>query len=391
MYNNKNHTYYLPTYEECRAICDKYDNFQFYEKISFIDGYKVSTFNYRLVDYNDFSNPLGDNTTRAFEMRGICYVFNLDGTLFKRFLLMEKFFNLNQVENTQLSNIINIPIKDIYDKCDGSVINFIELPNGKILAKSKLCVDNEQAIKATNIYLNSPNIKKMVEYFMGKDIMPIMEYVSPTNRVVLKYKETKLILLRLRDLKTGNYYDLDMYPDLNNIETAQKETNTSWEKLISLSETIKDKEGWVITLESGMMVKLKTKYYFDLHHLTTESIHREDFLIEKVIDDEIDDIISKIELSDIEILAIIDNVVKVTTNYLHNATKKVEYLLDEFENTYNSSRKDFVLNYGKKDKYFGYVMSVISGNEPLLVITEDLKKYTYRLSNAKDFIKNGDF
>lgn len=50
------YSYYLPTYEECKAICDKYDNFQFYEGVTYVDGYKISSFNYRLIGYNDFIN-----------------------------------------------------------------------------------------------------------------------------------------------------------------------------------------------------------------------------------------------------------------------------------------------------------------------------------------------
>ena len=101
--------YYLPKYEEAKAIAEKYDNFQFYEKEQGVDGYSIRTFNYRLVGYNDFKHPLGeDSEVSAFELRGLSYVFNEDGSLFKRYLLMNKFFNLNQVETTLYDNMKDV-------------------------------------------------------------------------------------------------------------------------------------------------------------------------------------------------------------------------------------------------------------------------------------------
>lgn len=47
--------YFIPTYEQCRAICDANDNFIFYETKHVIDGYNVSIFNYRLAQPKDFT------------------------------------------------------------------------------------------------------------------------------------------------------------------------------------------------------------------------------------------------------------------------------------------------------------------------------------------------
>jgi T4 RnlA family RNA ligase len=385
--------YYLPSYEDCKAICEKYEYFQFYEGVTMVDGFKISTFNYRLIGYNDFIQPLGaDSPIKSFELRGITFVFNEDGSLYKRFLLMNKFFNLNQVEETQYHAIKDIPIKKVHDKCDGSVINFIQLPNGRILAKTKMCVDNTQAIWATEVYESTPAIKEMVTWALERNIMPIMEYVSPRNRVVLKYKKTDLILLRFRDLETGEYLDLDIYPKISELETPQTEPYSTWEEMTELIETAREKEGWVVTLENGMMVKLKTKWYCDLHHTLTEAIHREDFLIEKTITEEIDDVIGQVEPDDEEVLALIDNVITVTVDYILRASKIVESKVKDYHEKYNGSRKDFVINYGKKDKYFSYVMTVIDGRETALsAVTKDLKQYANKLEQARSFISNGDF
>ena len=91
--------YFIPTYAQCREICDANDNFTFFETKHVIDGYKISIFSYRLAMPTLFTNPIpGRADIMAHEMRGITFVWNLDGSLFSHFLLMDKFFNLNQSE-----------------------------------------------------------------------------------------------------------------------------------------------------------------------------------------------------------------------------------------------------------------------------------------------------
>ena len=101
----------IPTYDDCLEICSV-ENSPFYESKYLIDGFPISIFNYRLAQFKDFDNPLPNNINiKAFEMRGLTFVFNKDGSLFKRFLLLEKFFNLNQVPNTMYSIVKNYKIK----------------------------------------------------------------------------------------------------------------------------------------------------------------------------------------------------------------------------------------------------------------------------------------
>ena len=97
--------YNIPTYDEALALVNKVDS-PFYESKSIVGGYAVSTFNYRLASWSDFNIP------GSKEMRGISYVFGLDGSLFKRYLLLEKFFNLNQVPDTMYSEVKDFKKKD---------------------------------------------------------------------------------------------------------------------------------------------------------------------------------------------------------------------------------------------------------------------------------------
>ena len=49
------------SYEDAKRVCEKYDNFHFYEYNHRIDGYKLAGFKYFICGWNDFADPLGDN------------------------------------------------------------------------------------------------------------------------------------------------------------------------------------------------------------------------------------------------------------------------------------------------------------------------------------------
>jgi T4 RnlA family RNA ligase len=210
---SKDSQHYLPTYEDCVEMCTKEES-AFYESKFVLDGYAVSVFNYRLAQYKDFVTPLENRPeVKAYEMRGLTFVFNKDGSLFKRFLLLEKFFNLNQVPESMYSIVKNYKIKFVNNKEDGSIASYIQLPNDKILGKSKMGFDNEQANGINRIYRTRTDVKQFVDWCIDNNITAIFEYVSPANRIVLRYLEEDLILLRMRDNSTGKHLNIKDYLD----------------------------------------------------------------------------------------------------------------------------------------------------------------------------------
>ena len=201
-------SHYLPTYEDCVEMCSR-EEAPFYESKFVIDGYPISVFNYRLAQYKDFVTPLENRPdVKAYEMRGLTFVFNTDGSLYKRFLLLEKFFNLNQVPESAYSIVKNYKIKFVNNKEDGSIASYIQLPNGKILGKSKMGFDNELANGINRVYRTRTDVKEFVDWCIDNNITAIFEYVSPANRIVLRYLEEDLILLRMRNNSTGKHLDI---------------------------------------------------------------------------------------------------------------------------------------------------------------------------------------
>lgn len=376
--------FYIPSYEEAVDLVNRTGSLTFYESVQYVDGYKISVFNYRLASYNDFVE------NNAYEMRGLVYVFNTDGTFYKSFRLLHKFFNLNQVAETQFDLIKDLKINNITNKEDGSVISFIQLPNGKVLAKSKMSVlDNTQSLMAQEIYDTNPTIKKIVDYTLANDFVAIFELVSPFNRVVLKYEQTELILIRLRDNKNGVYLPLNSLGELLiGVKTPKVESYSTWDEILSLGDTIEDIEGWVVDC-GGYLVKYKTKWYCDRHHLLTDYIHRPDFLIEKVLDEQIDDVLGQIGEDDVEVRALIDSVIKRVNDFLIETIKDINSKVEEFETLYKKDVKAFAIA-NKKAKYFGMYMAVINvQQDPFTVVCRYLKNKTYYLGNAKEFVESG--
>jgi T4 RnlA family RNA ligase len=376
--------YFIPTYNEAVSMTGGTEDL-FYSSEYNIDGYKIVVFNYRLAQYNDFINPPG-GVRNAFEMRGLTYVFNTDGTLYERYLLLDKFFNLNQVPSTLYSEVKDLKINNIYSKEDGSVITFIKLPNGKVIAKTKMSFEADQAKGANLVYSENNKLKDFINWTLENNITAIFEYVAPDNRIVLKYYERDLILLRLRDNKTGEYLNLNDFKEkLEGIKLASKYEFTLNE-LIELAKSESDIEGWVVQFEGGKMIKIKTEWYFTLHGLITEDIHRENLLIGHILDENIDDILSKIEVDDVET---IDRI-----NYITEVVQKwIKLRMSSINNTYliyeKLGRKEFALSY-IKDKDFPFVMVKANGRDLYGELVKYLKKVTYRLESARSWLESAE-
>ena len=361
--------FHLPNYINCLEICEKSDGL-FYESKFSIEGYNISIFNCRLSTYNDFV------TYGAFELRGLTFVFNLDGSVYKRFLLMEKFFNINENVSTLFDVVKDKKVNSVYLKEDGSIINFIELPNGKILAKSKMSFESNQAIMAQDLFESNANINKFVKDCISKDLVPVFEYVGPMNRVVVKYDNSDLILLRLRDNKTGNYLSIDGYDGVSKPMSFK----FTLSDLMNLKGNLEGIEGWIVEFVDGQKVKIKTDWYFSLHKIFTDYSNREDYLIDMILDEKIDDVLSVLDYGS-ESRKFVELVLDTTNRKVMDISNEVDKVLS----TYDGDRKAFALEYNNH-KLFGIMMQVISGKDKMEVIKSSIKKITYRLSGAREWL-----
>lgn len=359
----------IPTYDECVEMCNRIDS-PFYESKTEYDGYPISIFNYRLASYDDFDNPLKDKPyIKGNEMRGITFVFNKDGSLYNRFLLLEKFFNLNQVPDSMYHVVKDYKIKYINNKEDGSIASFIKLPNGKIIGKSKMGFDNDQAVGINRIYKTNEDIKSFVDWCFNNNIIPIFEYVSPFNRIVLKYSNEELILLRLRNNKTGKHIDIKEHLDkIGSIKIAPFEDDHTLDELIELSKSVEDKEGWVVQFDNDKMIKIKTKWYLDLHSIYTNDLYHENKLIELIINDKIDDILGQIPENEIQLHDRINKIIYIVKKSLKEKELEIKKAYSDFIKS-GLSKKEYAINNKKGNPNFSFVMNMLK--------IEELKKMSY--------------
>jgi T4 RnlA family RNA ligase len=385
------HKSYIPSYEEAVEMCSGEDD-TFYESKYEVEGYPVSVFNYRLAQYKDFDMPIPSKPElKGFEMRGLTFVFNKDGSLYNRYVLLEKFFNLNQVPNSMYSIVKDYKIRYVNNKEDGSIATFVKLPNGKILGKSKMGFDNDQANGINKIYKNNSDVKSFVDWSLNNDIVPIFEYVAPHNRIVLRYSEEELILLRLRDNKTGKHIDIKEHLDkIGSIKIAPFEDDNTLDDLIEKSKTEVDKEGWIVQFDNDHMLKIKTDWYFQRHGLLTNDIYREHIIIGYILDDLIDDVISQIPEDEKESHMRINKIISIVKSTLRDKVDEINLAYKEYVES-GLSKKEYALK-NKTNPNFPFVMNLDKAEqlkkmskEEILDIYDDIESYERTLKRCEPF------
>jgi RNA ligase len=371
------------TYNQCLEIVEKNEDMKFYVTKHVVDGYDVLIFNYKLAWYNDFAKPLEDSDIRAEEMRGLTFVFNKDGSIFNRFLMLHKFWNINQVEESLLGNISDFKVKSVMNKEDGSLASFVKLPNGKVFGRSKASFSSDQAIRITHLYNTVDSVKKLVDSAFENDIALFFEYVAPDNKIVLDYFDEELILLRARNNSTGEYIDVREL-DTFGVKIADF-YDYSLEEVCEMAETDENVEGWIVEFENGYMVKQKTAWYFVRHKLFTESLNRENDIIELILEEKIDDVLAQLADTEVdkekrkwigEIIDIVNHEMSMT---IHDIREKVK--------EYEGCDKTFSLNY-RKDPNFGlYMCSIKNRASDFDLVKKRILGSTKHLMQAKKWIE----
>ncbi len=363
---------FIPNYNQALEIVRNND--AFLKKIVNVDGYDIHVFNYRLASYSDFEKPLRDEDYKAFELRGLSYINYRN----MRYIMLHKFFNLGQTEGYHYSDVKYKKIIRIQDKLDGTMIRFIRLPNGRVIAKTKYDFGNDQTTFAESVYNSDKEFKYFIDYTLDNNLAAIFEYISPANRIVLRYRKSELQLLQLREEDTGKYLDVYKYEDRFGIKTVPYFTplSNNLDYLMYLTKDLKDTEGWVVTFEDGQMMKIKTQWYLDNHKLLTEDIGKENWIISAILNENVDDAVSAIDKDDPARTKIED----ITHKILHWMIKSIDEIEMKFM-VFEGSRKDLAIA-NKSEFLFPVIMQCYS----IIEQKNDLK-YEDIENNIKIFIR----
>jgi len=171
-----------------------------------------------------------------------------------------KFFNYGEYEDELPKEI---PV--ISEKYDGSlgILYWIE---NKPYITTRGSFESEQSIWATKWLNENIDIK-----YLNKNKTYLFEIIYPENRIVVNYDFSGLVLLAIRDIKTGKEEELQNIVLLNgdflrSIE-LKKYTN-KLEELQSIQEN--NKEGFVIFYKkANLRLKIKFNEYVRLHRILT--------------------------------------------------------------------------------------------------------------------------
>lgn len=243
---------------------------------------------YKVIDYvfageDTFAHPA------RIECRGI--KFASDGSILARPL--HKFRNVGETPELQPHMLDFTQPHVIMDKLDGSMIHPASV-NGDVVFMTRMG-RTDVARKAER---HLPEVIDMVCGMLSMGVTPIFEWTAPDNRIVVRYEESALTLLAVRDNVTGAYWP---HGDLaaTGLPTvrAHNPRHTSAADFLAYARSIQDAEGFVVRFDNGLWVKAKGDDYV-LKHKAKDSILQEKNILALVLNGGLDDVLPLLDEPD---------------------------------------------------------------------------------------------
>lgn len=364
-------------YDDLMRLVESSEAFYFVDQEYDDAVYRI--FSYRLASYTEFLKP------NALECRGHMFEVTRDTKEPIRLasLPLPKFFNLN--ENPFTQNVDLNDCKRIAVKMDGSIIStyvhYVSwLKEVKyLMLKSKTSLASTQANAARVLLEDQRNtlLKSELKDAAFRGWTVTMEYIAPDNRIVINYDKPDLVVLCVRDNVDGR-----MISQQELINNRFSEIPWRWTKefdpknaakmiaelnpMIGLGCPGRPKEsplveGYVLEMNSGLMVKVKSNDYMVLHK-TKDSINSDRRLYEAILEETADDLRGLFHDDPVAMARIEEMEKKVSVIYNHMAS-----LVEGFhEENKGLIRKDYAIK-GQADLpglYFGLAMSLYLGKDP---------------------------
>src|ERR1035437_217301 len=168
------------------------------------DGYQIV--NYMFSSPEAFPDISEQHAITKREFRGL--KFDLEGNIICR--PYHKFFNVGERAETSLENIDVSQPHIILDKLDGSMINFFMIGNRPVWATKM--GETEVSDQVVEWLKSQPDRNERYESF-AKELFyvgytAIFEWCSNTQRIVIDYPVSNLILTGVRNMVTGEYVDI---------------------------------------------------------------------------------------------------------------------------------------------------------------------------------------
>lgn len=254
-----------------------------------------------------------------------------------------KFFNLNEVEENKLENILNkiesAKSIEITDKLDGSMQN-VRYYDGDIFISGSMALDRNSSWRLEDGYSRlTKSHKKMISE--NPDFTFIFEYISIKDAHVVNYlpEQEGMYLIGMRNVFTGkqlSYKEVQGYASMYSVPMTKIE-NRCFEEIMQDVKRLKssEKEGWVLNID-GHMIKLKCDDYVELHRVLNK-FSSVNTIIKSIADSMYDDLISKVPDNYKERL---NRAAKVIYEYMKSMNEKIE---DYYSRAPKEDRKEYMI------------------------------------------------
>lgn len=336
----------IELYDNLMKLCAESDKGKFFYT-DFVSPFetKFRIFSYNYASYSDW---LLDD---ALECRGIMFEMDADGPVRIAARPMEKFFNLGENPLTMDINMDEVAL--VMTKADGSLVStYMDQTN--IAFKSKGSIKSSQAAEALQVFKQEHRIafRERVTEITEAGYTCNMEYVAPTNRIVLPYQERDLILLNVRHNETGEYIP---YHDLFKDAALRPFLVEAYDPAtIENVRDMKEIEGFVYELVDGRKFKVKTEWYCALHH-TKDSVNNNQRLFEVVVAGGADDVIAMFTGDDYAR----EKVNAFTIAHLDYLSNTLGLLLDAQKQLAGKDRREFAIKGQELCKPYPGLFSVL--------------------------------
>ena len=224
------------------------------------------------------------------ECRGMIFD-NATGKIIRR--AYHKFFNLNQIAETQIDKIDLTKGHDIIEKLDGSMIVPYRV-NGRVIWGTKMG-DTDVCTPVEAFVKKNPQYLEFFQLAEKDNLSLIFEWMSRVNRIVIDHPEDRLVLTAARDINTGeymNFEEMTLSAICNGIPVVDRfhvGENTSIDTIMEYIRAQEGTEGVVIRFDNGHMIKIKSEWYSAIHG-AKELITEEKNVVSLILDEKMDDI-----------------------------------------------------------------------------------------------------
>ena len=337
--------------------------------------------NYRVLSNDTFPNIIDENDYKnkvRRECRGI--VFDQHGNLLSRGF--QKFFNVNEREETSIHNININTAHIILEKLDGSMIRPIWIVDHfRWITKSGI---TDISMMAEEFVLTRKNYSNFAKHCYDQDLTPIFEFCSRKNKVIIDHPIDRLVLLAIRHNKNGNYVPYakikEHAKDFNiEVVTQYPGTVSSMQHLVDTTRQETQGEGWCVHFENGHIIKIKTETYIRLHKVMGQ-IALEKNLVNVIINEEIDDLKSFINGE------FLDKVNAYEKIFWDSIDKFVDKCNDTFNDIKFETRKDFAFTIKDYNAIIKTVLfKILDNKDTRKTVLEMLQNYTSNQNKFNQF------